>query len=135
MHGDFRWLATPGHTPRAEPPAPAPPAAPVPRRSRLAREGPRLEPLFPVGYYTPQSRCPHYGPIERGSVLCCMVCHVSGQDDHPALQLNVTAPKSREAHRAATYRARIVETRKQRRRRLFRDLYSRDVSPGTVSGP
>ena len=47
---------------------------------------PRLQPLFGVGMHTPLSACPHNGPIPAGSVLVCMICHQSGQDDHPALQ-------------------------------------------------
>lgn len=47
---------------------------------------PMLIPLFPVGEFTPQSRCPHTGPLRRGSVFCCMVCHQSGLDNHPAVR-------------------------------------------------
>src|SRR5207245_1092841 len=47
---------------------------------------PRLIPLFPIGSYTPQSACPHREPIGQGSAFCCMVCHDSGMDAHPALQ-------------------------------------------------
>ncbi len=47
---------------------------------------PRLVPLFPIGAYTPQSTCAHRRPIEPGSSLCCMVCHTSGMDRHPALR-------------------------------------------------
>jgi hypothetical protein len=41
-----------------------------------------LEPLFPTGGvpFTPASECPHAGPIPKGSVFCCMVCHKSGKD-------------------------------------------------------
>lgn len=41
---------------------------------------PRVLPIFPVGPFTPGSRCPHRGPIPPGSSLCCMVCHASGMD-------------------------------------------------------
>lgn len=44
-------------------------------------KGPKLEPLFPVGgNFTKASTCGHNGPIKRGSVFCCMVCHQSGFD-------------------------------------------------------
>jgi hypothetical protein len=46
----------------------------------------KLIPLFPVGQFTPQSACPHDGPIPRGSRLVCMVCGASGMDDHPGLK-------------------------------------------------
>mgnify|MGYP001469337274 CR=1 FL=1 len=45
-----------------------------------------LVPLFPIGAFTPASECPHRGPIQRGSLLCCMVCSSSGIDDHPAMK-------------------------------------------------
>lgn len=51
----------------------------------LARP-PKLLPLFPMGHFTPKSLCAHIFMIPRGSIWCCMVCHQSGQDDHPALQ-------------------------------------------------
>ena len=66
-------------------------AAAACRESRMlkdVRHPPRLVPLFPLGPYSPQSACRRHRPIERGSVFCCMVCHTSGQDDHPALQLD-----------------------------------------------
>lgn len=47
---------------------------------------PTLVPLFPVGPLTPSSECCHHGPIRPGSNFCCMICHASGIDDHPALQ-------------------------------------------------
>src|SRR5262249_13105286 len=47
---------------------------------RLGDLGFRLVPLFPIGAFTPQSICPHHESIERGSTLCCMVCHASGMD-------------------------------------------------------
>lgn len=43
-----------------------------------------LEPLFPNRAFAPDSECPHAGLIPAGSILCCMVCHQSGVDDHPA---------------------------------------------------
>jgi len=45
-----------------------------------------LVPLFPIGAFTPSSKCPHRGPIRPGSLDCCMVCSSSGVDDHPALK-------------------------------------------------
>ena len=82
---------------------------------------PRLIPLFPIGAYTPQSACGHQRPIEPGSLLCCMVCHCSGVDDHPGLSRSpltdpepepkpAPAPVAKEAKR---------ETRRQRRQRVF----------------
>lgn len=34
-----------------------------------------LEPLFPIGGFTPLSPCPHRGGIRDGSSFCCMCCH------------------------------------------------------------
>lgn len=45
-----------------------------------------LEPLFPVGSFTPNSQCPHHGPIRPGSSFCCMVCFRSGMDDLPMMR-------------------------------------------------
>lgn len=56
------------------------------RAERLPRRLPLLIPLFPVDPFTPLSACPHHGPIEPGSDLCCMVCNRSGMDAHPALR-------------------------------------------------
>lgn len=47
---------------------------------------PPLVPLFPVADFTPHAACPHHGPLPRGTVLCCMVCHKSGVDFRPALK-------------------------------------------------
>ena len=92
---------------------------------RDVRHPPRLVPLFPLGPYTPQSDCRHHRPIERGSLFCCMVCHRSGQDDHPALQHDARVNRRLDANsspplpkRAAEEQTRR-ETRKQRRQRLF----------------
>ena len=58
------------------------------------RGPPKLEPLFPVGAFTPLSVCPHRRRLPRGSRLVCMVCHKSGVDGHPALQRDpMTDPK------------------------------------------
>jgi hypothetical protein len=82
---------------------------------------PRLVPLFPIGPFTPQSTCPHHGPIRVGSVFCCMVCHRSGMDGHPLLQrdpLNDPKPDPKpDPSPKATCPP--VETRRQRRQRLF----------------
>jgi hypothetical protein len=82
---------------------------------------PRLVPLFPIGAYTPQSSCGHRRPIEPGSSLCCMVCHTSGMDRHPALRRDprtdpAPEPKPKPAPERANSRR---ETRRERRRRLF----------------
>lgn len=85
----------------------------------------RLIPLFPIGSFTPQSACSHGASIQRGSKLCCMVCHASGMDDHPGLQRDTEtdpSPEPQPAPPAAAapreFRER-KETRKQRRRRQF----------------
>ena len=82
---------------------------------------PRLVPLFPIGAYTPQSLCAHRRPIEPGSSLCCMICHRSGMDRHPALRRDPRNEPTPEP------KPRVVpvdvmsprETRKERRQRLF----------------
>jgi hypothetical protein len=82
---------------------------------------PRLVPLFPIGAYTPQSTCGHRRPIEAGSALCCMVCHQSGMDRHPALRRDPRSepapePKPKPAPNPIDTQR---ETRKERRQRLF----------------
>jgi hypothetical protein len=95
----------------------------------LASHPPCLIPLFPIGPYTPQSPCPHHEPIRPGSELCCMVCHCSGMDGHPALQLDARTdpipepspgPASELVGQPEPHAQR--ETRKQRRRRIFAHL-------------
>jgi hypothetical protein len=84
---------------------------------------PRLIPLFPIGPFTPQSKCPHIGPIRPGSRVCCMICSRSGVDDHPELKRDPRTDPRPEAK--ALPRARPAtghETRKQRRGRLFAAL-------------
>ena len=94
------------------------------------RDEPEFEliPLFPIGSFTPQSTCSHRDPIEKGSRFCCMVCHTSGMDDHPALRRVpktkasfVPAPESPKEAAAPTAASdpSPAETRKQRRRRRF----------------
>jgi hypothetical protein len=80
---------------------------------------PQLVPLFPVGSYTPHSTCAHRAPIQRGSPLCCMVCHCSGMDGHPALQRDPHTEPLPERSPQASPASRRRETRRQRRRRLF----------------
>jgi len=82
---------------------------------------PRLVPLFPIGAYTPQSICAHRRPIEPGSSLCCMVCHTSGMDRHPALRRDPrTDPAPEPKPKAAPEQAKSQrETRRERRQRLF----------------
>lgn len=53
---------------------------------------PRLTPLFPIVAFAPASECSHHGPIRPGSTFCCMVCHASGMDAHPALQPDPSDP-------------------------------------------
>jgi hypothetical protein len=91
------------------------------QRDTPAVAPPRLIPLFPIAPYTPQSACAHHRPIQNGSLLCCMVCHRSGVDDHPALlrsPLTDPAPE-RKPTPELTSRKRKRETRKERRQRLF----------------
>jgi hypothetical protein len=84
---------------------------------------PRLVPLFPVGSYTPQSPCAHKRPIRRGSALCCMVCHRSGLDGHPALRRDPRTdpiPERRLGANPAPLKLH-KESRRHRRKRLFRE--------------
>jgi hypothetical protein len=82
---------------------------------------PRLVPLFPIGAYTPQSTCAHRRPIEPGSAFCCMVCHESGMDRHPALRRDPrTEPAPEPKPRPVSEPIMAPrETRKERRQRLF----------------
>jgi hypothetical protein len=85
------------------------------------RRPPRLVPLFPIGALTPQSACPHRGPIPVGSVICCMVCYQSGVDDHPALKRDPrTDPRPDSRPADSVNQTKIRETRKQRRQRQRR---------------
>lgn len=82
---------------------------------------PRLVPLFPVGAYTPQSTCAHRRPIEPGSSLCCMVCHTSGMDRHPALRRDARSEPAPEPKPKPAPENTLIprETRRERRQRLF----------------
>jgi hypothetical protein len=84
---------------------------------------PRLVPFFPIGPYTPLASCGHSLPIEAGSALCCMVCHQSGLDDHPAMRRDPqTDPKPEPKVAVASLENLSLstrETRRQRRQRLF----------------
>jgi hypothetical protein len=88
-----------------------------PALDRNTLRPPRLIPLFPIGPYTPHSSCAHRQPIRAGSVLCCMVCHSSGVDDHPALWSGPGGSPTLENTRSVDEARR--ETRRQRRLRLF----------------
>src|SRR5262245_16204645 len=77
---------------------------------------PLLIPFFPVGPFTPHSECGHSLPMKDGSLLCCMVCHCSGMDGHPALRPDLSSESVRETAPWVHYILR--ETRRQRRRRI-----------------
>jgi hypothetical protein len=83
---------------------------------------PRLVPFFPCGPYTPTTRCRHdIEPIRLGSCLCCLVCHRSGLDGHPALRRDPRSdPKpDRKPKQARTPKK---ETRRSRRKKLYGEL-------------
>jgi hypothetical protein len=85
----------------------------------VLRRPPDLVPLFPVGPFVPSSPCPHRRAFPSGSLLCCMVCHKSSQDHHPALQRDPRtdpAPEPRPTPPPDAKRSR--QTRKARRREL-----------------
>jgi hypothetical protein len=84
-----------------------------------AIQPPRLIPLFPLGPLTPQSACGHLRPIETGSILCCVVCHCSGIDDHPALKRDPLTDPAPEPKPAPEPMKPKRETRRQRRQRIF----------------
>lgn len=67
------------------------------KSGRLGDMGLQLIPLFPVASFTPRSACAHSSPIRRGSSLCCMVCHASGMDEHPAMRREESAGSTSEA--------------------------------------
>jgi hypothetical protein len=82
---------------------------------------PLLIPIFPLGSYTPQSTCAHRGAIRSGSHFCCMVCHRSGIDEHPALHRDPSTDPSPEPKPAPAPAKTGRETRKQSRARRFAD--------------
>ncbi len=82
---------------------------------------PRLIPMFPIGLYTPQSTCRHHRAIAVGSLFCCMVCHCSGVDEHPALQRDPATDPAPEPKPAPAPAEPAIETRKRRRKRQFGD--------------
>jgi hypothetical protein len=86
------------------------------REAAAHKEAPKLRPLFPVGPFTPTSTCPHHGPIKKGSVLICMVCHQSGMDRHPALHLDRAAMPKPEPRPPAPQQPK--KTRRERRAEL-----------------
>lgn len=81
---------------------------------------PRLVPFYPITSLTPQSACPHHGPIRHGSVLYCEVCGQSGLDDHPALWRDPRTDPSPERKPEPEPCTAAPETRRQRRKRLMR---------------
>ncbi|WP_165068431.1 sigma-70 family RNA polymerase sigma factor [Paludisphaera rhizosphaerae] len=124
-----------------------------PRESEASEEGspsrtaaPRtpwwleLVPLFPIGPLTPTSECPHRGPLETGSLLCCMVCSASGMDSHASMKRDPETDPQPEPSRPAdpivtqtTDAGPAVETRRQRRARKFADRRIRDDGPSNAT--
>ena len=47
-----------------------------------------VNPIMPVDLLAPESKCPHEGPIEPGSLDYCVVCHASGRDGSRALRID-----------------------------------------------
>jgi hypothetical protein len=84
---------------------------------------PWLVPLFPIGPYTPRSSCGHHKPFVAGSVLCCMVCHRSGWDDHPAIQRDPQTDPAPEHRPEPLSQDSPRETRRGRRERLFGSIH------------
>ena len=137
--GDFVWLRGPSEEiRRKEPTVGEQPKAKTsvatflhqhsarPRSSfQDYRRLPQLVPLFPVGNYTPDSQCGHREPIQEGSAFCCMICHMSGQDEHPAvrkkcfIKLNSSVKRDTCSGRKCSTQRISLETRKQRRQKLF----------------
>jgi hypothetical protein len=89
------------------------------RASASGIRSPRLIPMFPLGPYTPQSTCGHRRMLRLGSLFCCMVCHRSGIDGHPALLRDPRTDPSPEPKPAPAPPKPARETRKVRRARQF----------------
>lgn len=86
-----------------------------------------LEPTFGVRSFTPESGCPHYGPIPMVSKLVCMVCHATGFDHHPLMKRTLASDPLPEPE-PEDYQPPVIEikvqqhrteTRAVRRQRLF----------------
>lgn len=75
-----------------------------------------LMPLFGVQSWTPDSPCPHKGPLAEGSVFVCMKCHAAGKDGTKALPLNV-APLAKDP--APPEPEKPKQNRKQKRAEAF----------------
>lgn len=93
---------------------------------RTARESalrpPHLEPLFPIDAYTPLSVCTRHGGIWKGSCFVCMICHLTGQEGHPALireWVSDPKPEPPPPEPPPDVERPHVETRRERRLRLF----------------
>jgi RNA polymerase sigma factor (sigma-70 family) len=98
------------------------PMAALSEFATIADKRPRLtlELLSPITSFTPQSACPHHGPIARESVFVCIVCHAVGNEDHPALQRDPeTDPQPEPKPKAPPLTRKKRETRRARRKRVF----------------
>jgi hypothetical protein len=98
-------------------------ANPCPDVDGASIRPPRVVPLFPIVPFDPGVACAHKRDLAKGSFFCCMVCHRSGIDGHPALQrdpLTDPAPEPK-APPISTKgkKAKKKETRRERRARLF----------------
>ena len=87
--------------------------------SQTAFRPPPLIPFFPIGPFNPTSRCGHNRPIQVGSHFCCMVCHRSGLDDHPALKRDARTDPRPEPKPAPPPKPVEKPTRKQRREQIY----------------
>jgi hypothetical protein len=83
---------------------------------------PRLEPLFPILTFTPQSACGHKRDLRKGSCFVCMVCHKSGMDGHRALVRDPRTDPRPEPKKPPPPPPKpgARESRRQRRARLFK---------------
>lgn len=72
---------------------------------------PRLEPLFPIGGFSPAAACGHKKRIKRGSSFICMVCHQSGWEGHPDLVVDPTERLTPTRPELATEHSEPVEDR------------------------